>query len=420
VGTAIALALVTLGLVSGVAYLLARRRAGAEAASPVPTAATSETVGGVPAIDQQEGRWIRSRARMPLLGKVEGLIGLGSGFLAVGETAAEEGSQPRAAVWKGGNGTGWELLTELDPGRAGLGIPWRRGLLVIGTAGQGAQAMAATWWSGNGRTWQRMTSPDDPALAGVSFDGAAAGREAVVAYGRGPHGPGVWISADGERWVPSSLRAGIDLVARVGGGFLAFGRHQAERRPVVATSADGSSWSELTHDQVFMFEGVAMASVVGFEGGLVAAGTDKMRSAATVWVSDDGVRWHRTPFEPDPGTSIGHLILRGDRLLAVGVDAGRRRTGRPGTVAIWESTDAVNWERAEDSTLFATAVATDVAVSGESVLICGNLLPGRGSPWPEPVAVTWAEAAMAEPEEPSPPPSELAVVGISADQTPSA
>jgi len=339
-------------------------------------------------VDGEEAGWARHPTLLEPPGHIEGIIGLAGVFLGFGATTELEGFG-KASVWRSRDGIRWEGIATFEDGRADLGIPWRGGLLVFGYKVQDRHRSACCWWSGDGARWEQLTQADDPILAGVTFDGAAVGDEGLVVYGRGPRRAGAWVSPDGRIWEPSSLRGAIDLVAEVPGGLVAFGRDPQERRPIVARSLDGMTWLELPSDSVFVFEAIGIASLVPFGGGLVAAGTDKMKGAATVWISEDGARWHRTPLEPDPGTSIEHLMVVDDRLLAVGADSGRRRTGKPGSVAIWESRDGVSWERLNVSQLFATATATAVAAVEDTVLIGGNLVAGHGSPWPEPTAVAW-------------------------------
>lgn len=343
-------------------------------------------------VEQSEGAWSRHPIELTPAGKLVGLMSMSEGYVGFGETTGADGDE-RAAVWASPDGLAWEALTILDPGRASIGLPWRGGLLVLGSVVT-HPFTACAWWSDDGRSWRQLTGPDDPILAGVTFDGAAASHGVVVAFGRGVRGPGAWASTDARAWELSALRGGIDLVAAVADGFVAFGRHLDERRPLLALSPDGLTWAEPSPDSLFMFEGIALAVVESFGGGLVAAGTDKMKGAATVWVSDDGTRWHRTPFDPDPGTSIEHLVLVGERLVAVGSDAGRRRTGRPGSVAVWESTDAVTWERTEAAEIFTSAQATGLVVGQSSVLIAGTLVAGHGSPWPGAQQVIWEKTSV--------------------------
>ncbi|HKX75482.1 MAG TPA: hypothetical protein VJR05_08830 [Acidimicrobiia bacterium] len=386
-------------LAMGAAFLWRRFR-------PVPPpVAAAESVAGPspvatgPSVEDRDGAWTRQPLDLSPSGKLIAAAGVEAGFVGFGSTNDDDGEE-RAAVWGSRSGTAWEGLAVLERGRASVAVPWQSGLMLLGTLTT-MPYTASAWWSGDGYQWQQLTIADDPVLAGVSFEGAAATAETVVAFGRGPRGPGAWFTTEGGSWQPSPLRGAIDLIAAVPGGLVAFGRHLEERRPLLALSADGISWTQLPSDSVFMFEGIAMAAALPFGGGLVAAGTDKMKGAATVWVSDDGFRWHRTPFEPEPGTSIEHLAALNGHLVAVGTDAGRRRTGRPSSLAIWESTDAVNWDRRQSDGLFATAGATTVASNGSRLLICGALAAGHGSPWPEPVPVSWmrevTEMAVPEP-----------------------
>jgi len=339
-------------------------------------------------VEGEEAGWARHQILLEPPGHIEGIIGLAGVFLGFGATTEHEGVG-KASVWRSRDGIRWESIATLEDGRTDLGIPWRGGLLVLGYKVLDRHRSACCWWSGDGARWEQLTQADDPILAGITFDGAAVVDDVLVVHGRGPRGAGAWVSRDGRSWEPSSLRGAIDLVAAVPGGLVAFGRDAQERRPIVARSLDGVAWQELPPDSVFVFEAIGIASLVPFGGGLVAAGTDKMKGAATVWISEDGARWHRTPLEPDPGTSIEHLLVVDERLVAVGTDSGRRRTGKPGSVAIWESRDGVSWERLNVSQLFATATATAVAAVKDTILIGGNMVAGHGSPWPEPTPVAW-------------------------------
>ncbi len=259
-----------------------------------------------------------------------------------------------------------------------------------------ARSSAGCVWECRGPTWRLLSDVTDPGLASLVFDGAVVHNDVVVAYGRNAETSGGWVSHDGANWERASFPGSVDLIASVPGALFGFGRDPIERRPVVARSVDGLSWSVLEEDASFVFEGAAIAATVGFEGGIVAAGTDIMRGSAAVWVSDDGNRWLRSPFQADVGTSIQHLVQVDDRLLAVGIDAGPRRTGRAGAVAIWESTDAVSWSRLHVPDLFSNATVSSVAGSDGNILLAGRLHEGPGSPWSEDVAVTWRQATAGE------------------------
>lgn len=105
-------------------------------------------------------------------------------------------------------------------------------------------------------------------------------------------------------------------------------------------------------------------------------GYDFVMGAGTIWVSDTGYDWSRSPFEPPSGMSVDRLAAIENRLIAVGSDTRGRRGGR-GTIVVWESGDGVSWQEVADLDLFADAVAGSLAVADGSVLLCGVLFDQR-------------------------------------------
>ena len=393
VGAFLALILTIAAAIGGASlYVWKRSERAAAQELPVeePVSNKPEPITTIVEIDAEgeEAGWERHAMVVEPAGNIEGIMSIAGVFVGFGATTEQEGIGA-ASLWRSREGTRWEGIATLGDGRADLGLAWRGGVLVLGSSLHDRHHSACCWWSSDGVGWDQLTETDDAILAGVTFDGAAASNEVLVVHGRGPGGAGAWISRDGRLWEPSSLRGAIDVVTRIPGGFLAFGRNPQERRPIVARSIDGVTWQQQPPDSVFVFEAVGIASIAPFADGLVAAGTDKMKGTATVWISEDGTRWHRTPFDPDPGTSIEHLMALHDRLMAVGTDFGRRRTGKPGSVAVWESRDGLLWERMNVSQLFAAGSATGVAALEHTVLIGGTLVAGHGSPWLEPTSVAW-------------------------------
>ena len=350
-----------------------------------------------PSVSGEAAGWTRREMQLRPAGEVNGLIDFLDGLLAFGaETGADPEEPGRAALWRS-HGTEWTGQTTLVAGAVEFGVSWGKGLLLLGSQRGPDGYSACTWWSVDGQQWDRLTSPGDPTLRGVAFDGIAVGDATLVTYGRGHDGPGIWTSRDATTWRQSPLRGVIDLVSAVPGGFVTFGHHPDKRRPIVATSDDGVSWDTLPAEALFAFEGISMAALATFDGGLVAAGTDRLRGSATVWVSDTGTQWLRAPFEAQPGTSIEHLRVVEGRLVAVGSDMGPQRTGRPGAVPIWVSSDAVTWERLESGDLFDNALARSVISAGDSLIIFGTLVAGYESPWPDHIPVIWTREGSVVP-----------------------
>jgi len=160
---------------------------------------------------------------------------------------------------------------------------------------------AAVWTSVDGITWSRV--PYDGAIFDrAEMSSVTVGGPGLVAVGSThpdddvPTGPSsdavVWTSVDGISWsrVPAdgavfagtggqrmatviATDAGLVAVGSDGGGY--------DTRPdsAVWTSADGITWSRVTHDEA-VFGGTWMSSVTVAGPGLVAVGYD--------WLSENG------------------------------------------------------------------------------------------------------------------------------------
>jgi len=384
--------LVAAAMVGGVLFLFGRAkrdRPEKDRAHGLTTAllVKGERVPSASEVGVEVASWQRRPLVLSPAGRLERLIGVAEGFVAVGQMEGDNGGG-RPAVWESRQDATWNLLTAFDRGTATTAVARGDGILVFGFIEETRGSVGCVW-EYRGQAWRLLSDETDPVLAGLVFDGAVVYNDLVVAYGRTTDTAGGWVSHDGANWERAGLQGSVDLIAAVPGTLIGFGRDPVARRPTVARSVDGLSWSELEEGATFVFEGAAIAAVVGFDGGIVAAGTDKMHGTAAVWVSDDGHRWLRTPFQAEVGTSIQHLAEMGDGLLAVGIDAGPKRTGRVGKVAVWESTDGVRWSRVQAADLFSSATVTSVDGSDGNILIAGKLQAGPGSPWPEPVDVTW-------------------------------
>lgn len=340
-----------------------------------------------PAVEAEGTGWLRRPLGLMPAGKLEKLLAVPEGFIAVGQLEGDD-AEPRPGLWRRGSEGTWNLLAGFDRGIATTAVAKGERILVFGFIEENEGSVGCVW-NYDGVSSNLLSDPTDPGLADLVFDGAVVHDNVIVAYGRKADSAQGWVTHEGAYWERAQLSGSVDLIASVPGALFGFGRDPVKRRPVVARSVDGLTWLELEEDEVFVFEGAAIAAVTAFDGGIVAAGTDKMRGTAAVWVSDDGRRWLRSPFQGEVGTSIQHLALIGDGLVAVGVDGGPKRTGRVGKVGVWESDDGVNWRRLQAADLFSNATVTSVAGSGGQAAIAGRLQAGPGSPWPQPVAVIW-------------------------------
>ena len=123
--------------------------------------------------------------------------------------------------------------------------------------------------------------------------------------------------------------------------------------------------------------------MVDFQGGLVAGGYDNLRGSAAVWVSDDGVQWHRSPMEFPDDTGIEHLVVADGVLVAIGSIRASASGARRSRVGVWTSIDAVEWAVADDDGLAVDGRVNSIEYHDPSVYIAGSrVLEAEGTPVP--------------------------------------
>jgi hypothetical protein len=208
----------------------------------------------------------------------------GPGLVAVGWDTS--GGSPDAAVWTSVDGLAWSRVPsdesvfggEHDQSMSSVAVGGP-GLVAVGAdsfldvdRGQLTNyddliSVAAVWTSIDGLTWQRV--PHDEAILG----------------------------GEGNQWMDSLTSTAVGLVA-VGGDWSREVHHAA-----VWMSVDGITWSRVPNDEsVFGGEhDQTMSSVTQVGSGVIAVGRAWASSdsgsftghdsAASVWVSDDGLTW---------------------------------------------------------------------------------------------------------------------------------
>ncbi len=219
-------------------------------------------------------------------------------------------------------------------------------------------------------SWSRV--PGDEAVfggeAGQAMTGVTTGGPGLVAIGTEASEDGliaaVWTSADGVTWsrvthddavFGGGGNQSMTSVTAGGPGLVAIGTDGpvGDLDAAVWTSPDGVTWSRVTHDEaVFGGEGdQSMTSVTAGGPGLVAVGTDGpvKNSDVAVWTSPDGVTWSRVThdeavFGGGGNQSMTSVTAGGPGLVAVGTDA----SNDDGDPAVWTSPDGVNWSRVPD------------------------------------------------------------------------
>jgi hypothetical protein len=234
------------------------------------------------------------------------------------------------------------------------------GLVAFGQD-DGSGRSYAVWTSIDGLRWSRVPQ-DEVIFGGVIFgrggpNDVISGAMGLVAVGEVESAAAVWTSADGSIWsrVPHDeavfgLRLGdgngMTGVTMGGPGLVAVGSDglnsdapTGQARAVVWTSIDGLVWSRVSHDEaVFGGEGdQGMFDVTVGGPGLVAVGEND--HGAPVWTSTDGIVWSQVPDDESvfsgPDVRIFDVISEGNGLVAVG------ESSQGG--AVWVSRDGITW-----------------------------------------------------------------------------
>ncbi|MGI9586488.1 MAG: hypothetical protein ACR2N7_12950 [Acidimicrobiia bacterium] len=263
------------------------------------------------------------------------------GLVAVGgERGPEhESGDGDAAVWTSTDSVTWSRVPHDESVFGGEGeqqmvsvATGGPGLVAVGWDTSGGSPDAAVWTSADGLVWSRV--PHDELVFGGEHDqtmsSVAVGGPGLVAVGadsfldvdrgqltnyddvvsvaavwtsidgltwdRVPHDEAI-LGGEGNQWMDSLASTALGLVA-VGGDWSREGHHAA-----VWMSVDGTTWSRIPnngsvfggeHDQL-------MSGVTQIGSGVIAVGQAWASSdsgsftghdsAASVWVSDDGLTW---------------------------------------------------------------------------------------------------------------------------------
>jgi len=282
-----------------------------------------------------------------------------------------------------------------QPGAAGT----RPHLLVTGAGGRqpvGQSVLAAA------------ATPD------VTVNALANAGRTQVAAGAAGGTPALWLASPGGRWAPAGVllpalwhSGALVSVVHGGPGWLAVGQAGtgAPYRPVVLTSATGTSWTPAPGTGPLLVPGTSLTAAAAGPAGYVVAGSTLAggRPAPAAWFSADLNTWARASL---PGTGAS------GRLLAVtAARSGFVAVGAAGTSpAVWTSPGGSAWRL---RTLprpagAASAVLTRVTATGEKVVAIGHeyhrAAAGPGVPFAAVSADggrTWRESLLASPPVPA-------------------
>lgn len=284
-----------------------------------------------------------------------------------------EGVEHAIVVALEGPGDGWQVVADLGPGVVDAVVVSGRDAIAVGSRhvpnGGVVQRLPALWHSPDLGSWLHVDLVGAE-FAEAVFDGVTALGETLVLHGRAAAGPGIWIGSP-TGWNTLPVAGPIDCLAATNKGMLAFGRDLERRSAVLLASPDGVGMAAVDHPSVSVFDATTVLSVIDFQGGLVAAGLDNMRGTAAVFVSDDGLQWHRAPVEFAEGTGIETVIAYDDLLIAIGSSRQRGSAARKSDLALWSSSDAITWEPVDQGRLGTSSRAAAAIGMEEGIVISG-------------------------------------------------
>ncbi len=314
---------------------------------------------------------------------LNGVVAGAGRFVAVGSTY--EDNTPSGLVWTSTDGTSWEA--------------------VDGPVGFNGMDLSRVAW--NGSTFLAVGSRNYDSPDGPQFSSAQ---------------PEAWLSTDGLTWelggpigpdVAGGEVANLGLPVPAGPGWVAGGSIWSladnQQRPAIFTSPDGARWTTAE------LEGTGSGSlgqiVVLPDGTFMAAGcespgpTNPVQSGdgcySRPWRSSDGEAWAPGPIWD---VDIGAMVVWGDKLIAVGSEAGSQQQAEPwtATATLFESTDGNEWTPMSNQPP-GQGLPINLTVVGDALLLDGQiLLEGRsypiGTEWRSLDGETWEPISLAMPE----------------------
>ena len=289
------------------------------------------------------------------------------GWVAVGSARPvdDPGSEYAApAAWASTDGSAWTRSTSVamptgtNTGEMTAVTSAATGLFAAGTVNLTA---GTVWRSVDGSTWDVIGSGTvfdlGPCVEGcASLTSIAAGPAGIVVTGyrvmQAASKVGietdVWHSADGTSWQRVSVptvaaavpAAEMSVVAR-DGGFIAAGSlcesNGTTCRAVTWTSADGRAWAppvDLPNGT-----GARALQLATGPGGNVVLGMrcDKKGCPSATWASADGTTWKEGVLVGDFIEGSTQLASAGDRFMVL--------SSKDGEVAVWTSSDGLEWAK---------------------------------------------------------------------------
>jgi hypothetical protein len=180
--------------------------------------------------------------------------------------------------------------------------------------------------------------------------------------------------------------AAVGLVISGPRGFLAFGQDRLDLHPITWTSPDGRAWTR--HDQPATAFGGGVPDRAVEAGGYIAIGYDPRRTSDVrdVWLSPDGVSWHRSASRTGRGLSVAALAASGERAALLDYTFGA-------SVAV--SDDGEVWQDVPDQPrAFGVGAAVNaLAATGDGFYAAGGIGIRNGGVWRSADGGRWDEVA---------------------------
>lgn len=180
--------------------------------------------------------------------------------------------------------------------------------------------------------------------------------------------------------------AAVGLVVSGSRGFLAFGQDRSDFHPITWTSPDGRAWTR--HDQAATAFGGGVPDRAVEAGGYIAIGYDPAGPAEVrdVWLSPDGVTWHRSGSRTGHGLGVAALAASGGRAVLLDFAYG---------ASVAASDDGEVWRFVADpAQAFGIGASVNAVTStGDVFYAAGGVGIRNGGVWRSPDGGRWEEVA---------------------------
>ena len=193
-----------------------------------------------------------------------------------------------------------------------------------------------------------------------------------------------WTSLDGKTWDAATVDGSASrmmAVARGLSGFVAVGNLDGSgSRPVVWTSGDGRSWTEVPGSTAFEpVQGCASTSledVAAGPGGFAAVGVEwgDCGQHGSAWFSPDGRTWTRAP-SATGGNATRVIIATDAGYIAAGAADASANEGM--RAAFWWSSDGRAWTLAPDVIDFHGAEPAALAATASGFTAVGSAIQAQ-------------------------------------------